>query len=383
MYAIYEQIIKISMKKLIFKKFSIDHALFFLYVALSISLIVWVIQAVNFLDIVSEDGHSFLIYFYYTFLMFPKIFGQILPLIFFTSLFYSLIKYENNNELKIFWINGINKVNFYNVILRYTFLLFFLQIIITTILGPHMQNKARNYIKNSTMDFFPSLFQEKKFIDTVEKLTIFIESKNTQGDLKNIYLKDDSSTYPRIIVAKSGRLTFENDITILRLYNGKFINMDSDGKSSTFNFEKTDFNLSKFNTKSTTYKKLQETSIAELLTCLNYIYIKKKIYVEKFLSCNKEKMQDTISEVYKRIFKPFYLFLLSSVVIFLVASNHEEKKYKLFKFLIFSIGVIVIIISEIAVTFSGQSNSNFLIATFVPLIIFLIFYFNFYKRANT
>ena len=94
-------------------------------------------------------------------------------------------------------------------------------------------------------------------------------------------------------------------------------------------------------------------------------------------------MQDTISEVYKRIFKPFYLFLLSSIVIFLVTSNHEKRGFKLFKLLIFFLGIFIIIISEIAVTFSGHSSSNFLIATLVPLIIFLIFYFNFYKRANT
>jgi len=370
-------------EKIVFKKFLSQNSYFFLLTSFSFTFIVWAIKAVRNLDIVSEDGHSFLIYFYYTFLMFPKIFGQILPLIFFTSLFYSLIKYEDNNELKIFWINGINKVNFYNVVLRYTILFFFIQIIITAVLGPHMQNKAREYIKDSTMDFFPSLFQEKKFIDTVDKLTIFIESKTTTGDLKNIYLKDDSSAYARIIVAKEGRLIFENNKRVLRLYNGKFINMDVEGKSSSFNFDRTDFNLSKFGTKSTTYRKLQETNISELLMCLNYIFIKKKIYFEKYLTCNKDSVKETLSEVYKRIFKPFYLFLLSSIVIFLVTSNHEKKGFKLFKLLIFFLGIFIIIISEIAVTFSGQSNSNFLIATFVPLIIFLIFYFNFYKRANT
>ena len=264
-------------EKIVFKKFLSQNSYFFLLTSFSFTFIVWAIKAVRNLDIVSEDGHSFLIYFYYTFLMFPKIFGQILPLIFFTSLFYSLIKYEDNNELKIFWINGINKVNFYNVVLRYTILFFFIQIIITAVLGPHMQNKAREYIKDSTMDFFPSLFQEKKFIDTVDKLTIFIESKTTTGDLKNIYLKDDSSAYARIIVAKEGRLIFENNKRVLRLYNGKFINMDVEGKSSSFNFDRTDFNLSKFGTKSTTYRKLQETNISELLMCLNYIFIKKKI----------------------------------------------------------------------------------------------------------
>ena len=41
------------------------------------------------------------------------------------------------------------------------------------------------------MDFFPSLMQEKKFIDTVDKLTIFIQNKNSSEEFENIFLKDD------------------------------------------------------------------------------------------------------------------------------------------------------------------------------------------------
>jgi len=369
-------------EKIVFKKFLAQNTYFFILTSFSFTFIVWTIKAVRNLDIVSEDGHSFLIYFYYTILMYPKIFGQILPLIFFTSLFYTLIKYENNNELKIFWINGINKINFCNVVMRYTVIFFFIQVIVSALIGPHMQNKAREYIKGSSLDFFPSLFQEKKFIDTVEKLTIFIESKNTQNDLKNIYLKDDSSTTSRIIIAKKGRLLIENNLRVLRLYDGKFINMGLKGKSSSFNFERTDFNLSKFETKTITYRKLQETNISELLICLNYILIKKEIYFEKYLTCNKDSAKETISEVYKRIFKPFYLFLLSLIVIFLISSNHEERKNKTFNLFIFFIGIFVIIISEISVSFSGKSNLNLIISILLPLITFLIFYISFYKNIN-
>ena len=92
-------------EKIVFKKFLTQNSYFFLLTSLSITFIVWAIRAVNNLDIVSEDGHSFFIYINYTLLVFPKIFGQVLPIIFFASLFYNIIKYENNNELKIFWIN--------------------------------------------------------------------------------------------------------------------------------------------------------------------------------------------------------------------------------------------------------------------------------------
>ena len=53
------------MNKLIFRKFSLDIINFFLIASFSITFIIWIIQAVNFLDLVSDDGHSLKVYFYY------------------------------------------------------------------------------------------------------------------------------------------------------------------------------------------------------------------------------------------------------------------------------------------------------------------------------
>ena len=108
------------MKKLIFKKFAKDIFQFFLLVSISISLIVWVIQAVNYLDIVTEDGHGFRVYFLYTLLSLPKIFSKILPFIYFISIFYIILKYENNNELIIFWTIGIKKLDFVNILIIFS-----------------------------------------------------------------------------------------------------------------------------------------------------------------------------------------------------------------------------------------------------------------------
>jgi lipopolysaccharide export system permease protein len=47
------------MKKLIFRKFILDIFSSFLVLIFSFSVIVWVIQAVNYLDFISEDGHGF------------------------------------------------------------------------------------------------------------------------------------------------------------------------------------------------------------------------------------------------------------------------------------------------------------------------------------
>ena len=95
------------MNKLIYRKLSFDIVSFFAVSSLSITLIVWVIQAVNFLDIVAEDGHSLKIYFSYTILNLPRIFSKILIFVFFISVFYIINKYEENNEILVYWTNGI------------------------------------------------------------------------------------------------------------------------------------------------------------------------------------------------------------------------------------------------------------------------------------
>jgi len=369
-------------EKIIFKKFFTKNTYFFLLAAFSISFIVWVIQAVNNLSIVSEDGHSFFIYFSYSLLIFPKIFGKILPIIFFTSLFYTLIKYENNNELKIFWITGINKTKFYNFILKYTILFFILHLLIAAYLGPYLQNKARNYIKDSTLDFFPSLFQEKKFIDTVDKLTIFIESKNNNNQFTNIYLKDETNKDPRIIFAKKGYLISTENQKILRLIDGKFMNMNGSKNTTSFNFSKTDFNLSNFSTKTTTHRKLQEMQISLLLKCIIYTSIKKEVYNNENINCNKDSLNEIQSEVYSRIFKPFYLFLLTSIVIFLITSNNENKNFKILKPFIFILGITAIVISEITVDYSGNGNLNMMLCILFPIIMSLILSAIFYRSVN-
>ena len=142
------------MKKLIFKNLLKDITNFFLLSIISISLIVWVIQAVNYLDFVSEDGHSFRIYFLYTLLSLPKIIGRVLPFMFFLSLFYILLKYEENNELVIFWLNGIKKISFINVILRFSFFFFVIQIFFSSFLIPQTQDLARSFIRTSNIDSF-------------------------------------------------------------------------------------------------------------------------------------------------------------------------------------------------------------------------------------
>ena len=154
------------MKKLIFKKIVKDISLFFFISITCVATIVWIIQAVNYLDFVIDDGHNFAIYFYYNLFNFPKIIHRILPFVFGISIFFELVKYEKNNELLIFWTNGVTKKKFILNLINFAFFVMLIQILIGSIISPASQLKARTILKDSNMDFLPNLIKQGKFIDT-------------------------------------------------------------------------------------------------------------------------------------------------------------------------------------------------------------------------
>ncbi len=150
------------MEKLLFRKLITDISLRALIITFTLGAIVWIVQAVNYLDFVIDDGHNFRIYFYYNLFNFPKIVHRILPFVLFISIFFELIKYEKNNELLIFWINGISKKNFILNLAKFSLILMFLQIIIGSIISPSSQFKSRLFLKESNMDFLPNLIKQGK-----------------------------------------------------------------------------------------------------------------------------------------------------------------------------------------------------------------------------
>ena len=377
------------MKKLIFKKIIKDISLFFFISITCVATIVWIIQAVNYLDLVSEDGHSLKVYFFYTIFSLPKILSNILPFMYMISLFYVIIQYEINNELIIYWINGITKLNFVNNIIKISILFFILQLFLTSTIVPFTLDKGRSFFRSSNVDLFTSIIKERKFIDTVENLTIFVEKKENNL-LRNILIKEKiDKDQSQIIVAERGEIIgFENLQKNIILYKGKIIDTENNNQG-IINFSKFNLDLSKFSTKTITHPKVQEMSSINLFKCLNTInqfkqnnktYNKDKNF---FLGCNLEISAAILEEFLKRFFSPLFIILIGTTSCLIIMTGKDEKSYKLKNFLNFSLGIALIIISEITLRFSGLDINNMIIYFLIPTSIFLMIYiYIFFNNDN-
>jgi len=369
------------MKKILFRKLLLDCLVFLLISLISSSIIIWVFKAVNFLDIIVEDGRDFFVYVSYTLLNLPKIISKILPFATFFSFCYVLNKYEQNNELIIFWNFGVNKFDLVNFFLKFSFILLILQIILTSYIVPLTQNYSRSLIRNSTVDFFESFIKPKKFNDNIKGLTIYADQKNKDGSLKNIYLKKDSGNKNyQITVAKTGFFKSVGKSKILVLFDGQTINI-SNNKITNFNFTQSDFILSQFDSDVIIQDKVQETSTNEHLNCLKK-YFKKDFTLidnppqELGQNCTLNNLDNIFQELYKRFLVPFYIPILILVSLLLILKSKESASYNKYKTYIFIAGFFIIIFSESSLKLVEDNFSNNITIFISPLvIIFCLFFF--------
>ena len=114
---------------------------------------------------------------------------------------------------------------------------------------------------------------------------------------------------------------------------------------------------------------MQETSTIKIIQCIQ----DKNIDMH---NCNptKENRANIKIEINKRLGMPLFIPLIALISCFLLSSRKDKIAYRFNKYIYFLIGFLVLIISEIAVRYSGNSLNNTVIYYFVPIILLPIIY---------
>ena len=355
------------MKNTIYKYFFFEFIRNFTIILFALTAVIWTIQAVNFLDLVTDDGHAFAVYLVYSFLIITKMLTKLIPFSFLIATILTISKLEKENELIILWTSGLNKIHVVNLIFRISLIIMLVQIFMSNIVTPETLNKSRKLLKHSELQFVPSLLKQKIFNDTVEGLTVFVEKKNIDGSYQNLFIRDDNNVLTQIssssstIFATSGVIDKNNKKLILN--NGNIQRIDKDGSVNVIKFKKTELNLSGLSTKSITEPKIQETSTWNILLCLQ----DKEVDMHNCETGDGEK-KDIKIEINKRFGMPIFIPLVGLICCFLLSSRKEKKSTKKNNtafYFIFSF--IVLTVSEITVRYSGISFNHTLLYYFLPI----------------
>ena len=342
----------------------------FLIIVLGLSLIALTVRAVNFLELVVDNGYPILTYFQYSFLNLFGIAPKFIPLAFFISIVIFLIKHIDDSEFIILWTSGVKKIELVNLILIASVSVLMFYLLLSTFLTPLALNKSRNLLNKDQLNSFLPTVRSQQFSDSFKGFT-FIVDKKINNEVENIFLHDTGKNLQKFssnslevssttIVAKKGVINKRN----LFLINGQIISAKK-SNIEVINFEQLDINLSNLSTTTIKVPKLQETSTLKLLSCFFKIFGESKI-------CNEDNKKEIIPNLIRRLILPFYIPVIALMCSFLLIKNNI---LLIDKFLTYSFSFLMLVLTELFIRYTGINNFLRYFYIIVPFSFIIIFYF--------
>jgi lipopolysaccharide export LptBFGC system permease protein LptF len=226
---------------------------------------------------------------------------------------------------------------------------------------------------NSAVGSIAPLIKYNNFNNPLKKITIYVGKKNQIDELEDIILFENNAEKSKTIIAKSGVILNENNKNLLVLLNGSVQEENNNKKIAIIDFDKITLNLSQYSKKTVDYYKFPEIPSIELF--------------KRAKNKNETQLPDIISELNNRIVIPLFIPSLVILACFLMSINREFISKTIFKIIIFSIGILIIVIGEILLNLSSKKNiANILlyVAPFFFLIInwFILNYFTKYENSK-
>lgn len=324
-------------KNKIFNYFFLEFLKIFSLVFLSLSILIWFTQAARLLELVTEYGNSFETYIKYLLLNYPKISEKIILLSFLISIVFIFSKLEDEKEISIFFISGINEIKIIKITIIISLIILIFNFFLSIYFAPLASLKAREILASSKFSLINALVKEKNFNTPLKGLTIYVNTNDNKGNLKGVFVYEKDRT----IIAQSGRVISDGKSSYLELINGETFEKNNRNINSV-KFESTIFNFNQYETQNINDPKISEKNILWLIEDLQ----------DKKISLKRKK--EIRQEINKRLIKPFFIFilcLLGSLCLYKNKTNLDKPKF--FKIKIFILGFVLLVINEIMLGFSS------------------------------
>ena len=162
--------------------------------------------------------------------------------------------------------------------------------------------------------------------------------------------------------------------------NGKIISTNNK-KLISFQFDKIDYDLSKFSSKTITVPKIQELPSFKIIKC-SFNLMTNSSYQDKMFDCNIKKLKNLNNELYKRFIKPIYIPVLTLICCFLIIFSKEQNNYTLKTIKVFLSVFLVLVISETLLRYVGDSFIYLFFLTSMPIIFYIVGYTFLIKKVR-
>jgi lipopolysaccharide export system permease protein len=300
-----------------------------LLITFSLTSIVWLTQALRFIDFIVNQGVSIMVFLQLTLLLVPSLLLMILPPALFCSVLFVYNKLKIDSELIVLQAAGLSKwrlaIPAFNIAAGVTVLAYVIALYIQPVSYSRFRD-MQSFLRNNYVSL---LLQEGVFSNPVNGLTVFIRERSKNGILNGILVHDNRLPEATVtMMAEQAKMVETPEGPRFLLINGNRQEMHS-GKLSFLTFNNYTMDISLYTRKTTVRKPdAQEMFLPQLLT-----------FDEKL---TPQENQKRYAEGQQRILWPAYSLSLTMIALAVVLSGQFNRRGHWHKMAVaVAIGVVV------------------------------------------
>lgn len=330
----------------------------FLAVLLSLSGVIWIIQVLTRIDIVSSNGQTLLAYFSITLLAVPGLLLAIIPIALLISAAHTINGLNANSELVVVTAAGASN----KIIVKPFLILALISSIVAGGVGHYVMPTSLSYMKKfmseMNADLISLVVREGEFNNVESGLMFHIARRNSDGSLGGILVVDNreegkENTY----IARKGIVVRSSDGNFLQLRDGQIQQKTTKtGQSSTVKFSSYAIDMASITNKKTSSKSYLPK---EIVTSELFNPDPSNGYYRK----RPHKFRIEIHERFSEMFWPF-----ANVIMLLAFAGQARSSRQGHGSAIFTASVILITLRGGSLAAQNFANSNIVGIYFMYLL---------------
>lgn len=283
------------------------------------TLIVWMTQTLQRVEIIVEYGQGLGVFAYLSILIIPSLLAIIIPFTLFGAAVFALYRMQTDSEIAVMFAAGVSRMRIAAPILLITFLGSLATLYVNVDMMPRSYRVLKQAVADIRADFASSFIRSGEFTTVGDGLTIYVDEvrpgNQFVGLLINDYRDMDS---PDTYMAQRAILRDTENGPVLYLRNGNIQRVaDYTGDVSFIRFEEWAVNIESFNQRSGEFQlELTERYLSELFN------------PDMSNSYDRQNAGKLIAEGHARLAAPIYAFTYVFIGLYaLIGGPYSRRSY--------------------------------------------------------
>lgn len=326
--------------------------------AFLITCVIWLTQALHYLDLIINRGQSATTFVYLTMLIVPSLLVIILPLAFFSGALYALSRLSSESELVVMASAGFSRAQLAVPVLLAAGIAMALTWACSLYLMPAGQRALNEKLFSISANISTSLLNEGMFNTPVKGLTVFIREIDSDGGFHGALVHDNRDPKSAITyLAVSGRIVQTPAGARLVMADGTIQRTAKGGaRLNVLKFQRYVFDLDQFTSAApVTERKAKEMFLPELL--------------HPEASLKPKVRRAYVAEAHSRIAEPFYCIAFALIALAAVTQGRRARGAHMLRMTTACLAAAALRIAGYGVAGLAAGNSVYCILFYVwPLI---------------